>query len=75
MTFGIQILVFKISSLSAIFQLYHDYPDIGKGKTGQLKMPLSTFSYIVSVSFIGGGNQEYPENTIDLSHGVLREYN
>ena len=24
------------------------------------------FSYIMAVSFIGGGNKEYPENTTDL---------
>ena len=26
------------------------------------------FSYIAAVSFIGGGNQEYPEKTTNLSH-------
>jgi len=27
----------------------------------------ATFNYIMAVSFIGGGNPEYPEKTTDLS--------
>jgi hypothetical protein len=32
------------------------------------------FSYIMDVSFIGGGNQEYPEKTTDLSQVTDKLY-